>query len=352
MSGKAAPMRYRPIPGIALEVSDFCLGTMTWGEQNTEAEAHAQLDCAVAHGVNFIDTAEMYPVPPGPQTQGRTETYLGAWLAKTPRDRVVIASKVAGPGRRDWLRGGRTELTRANVTEAVNDSLKRLRTDYIDLYQIHWPGRNVPMFGRTMFEAAREKPYEPMLAQVETMAGLIRAGKIRAWGVSNETSWGVHEFVRLARLHGYPPPVTIQNSYSLITRTFDADLAEVCYREKVQLLAYNPLGGGMLTGKYRGGAKPAGARYALFPDFGPRFHKPMVPAGVDAYAALAARRGLTLVQLALGFVFSRWHLGAAIVGATSVAQLEENLAAARTTLDAETLAEIDAQHALNPNPAA
>ncbi len=342
----------RDLAGVPLAVTEFCLGTMTWGEQTPEQDAHAQLDCAVANGVNFIDTAEMYPVPPGPKTQGRTETILGNWLARQPRDRLVIATKVAGPGRRDWLRGGRTELTHVNITEAVNASLARLRTDYVDLYQIHWPGRNVPMFGATMFDPAKEKPAETMLSQVETMAALMRAGKIRAWGVSNETSWGVHEFARLAKLHGLPPPVTIQNNYGLLSRAFDGDLAEVCYREHVKLLAYSPLGGGALTGKYRGGAKPEGARYTLFPDFGPRFRKPMVPAGIDAYAALAARRGLTLPQLALGFVRSRWHLAAMIVGASNVRQLEENLAAARTVLDAETLAEIDALHTLNPNPAA
>ena len=345
-------MKQSTLPGTDIRVSSVCLGTMTWGEQNSAADAHAQLDRAVAAGINFIDTAEMYPIPPGPQTQGRTETMLGTWLAKTPRDRVVVASKVAGPGRRDWLRGGRTELTRANLFEAVDQSLRRLRTDYIDLYQIHWPGRNVPMFGATLFDPARERPVVPMFEQLETMADLIRLGKIRAWGVSNETSWGLHEFVRLARLHGYPPPATIQNNYSLIAREFDGGLAEVCYRENVRLLAFSPLGGGLLTGKYLDGARPAGARYTLFPEFGPRFHKPMVPAATAAYAALARRRGLAPVQLALGFVASRWHLAAVIVGATSVAQLTENIAAAATTLDAETLAEIDAIHLSNPNPAA
>lgn len=344
-------MRYAKLPGTSVSVSEICLGTMTWGEQNSEADAHSQLDAAFAHGVNFLDTAEIYPVPPGPKTQGRTETIVGNWLARQPRDRVVVATKVAGPGRRDWVRGGRTQLERANIKEAAELSLKRLRTDYIDLFQIHWPERNVPMFGATAFDPEKEKAATPILEQVEAMDELVREGKIRHYGLSNETAWGVMEFVRLARLNGYPQPVTIQNSYNLLSRAFDGDLAEVCFREHVRLLAYSPLVGGALTGKYAGGAKPERARYTLFPDFGPRFRKPMVAPAIDAYLGLAQRRGLTPVELALGFVRSRWHVAATIIGATTLAQLEENLAAATKTLDAETLAEIEALHLRFPNPA-
>ena len=335
-----------------LEVSRLGLGTMTWGEQTDVRDAHEQLDYALSQGVNFIDTAEMYPVPPCARTQGRTETILGDWLVNQARDQLVVASKVAGPGRREWLRGGRTELTRVNITEAVNDSLKRLRTDYIDLYQIHWPDRTVPMFGTTLFAPRDEPQAVPIIEQIEAMDALIRAGKIRYYGLSNETTWGVCEFVRLARLHGLPRPITIQNAYSLVSRRFDEDLAEACYRENLSLLAYSPLAGGALTGKYRNGARPADARYTLFPDFGTRFRKPMVAPAIEAYHDIAIGRGMSLTQLAIGFALSRWHTGAALIGASTIVQLRENLRCANAKpLDEATLAEIDAVHARYPSPA-
>ncbi|MCX7892821.1 MAG: aldo/keto reductase [Burkholderiales bacterium] len=340
------------LPNTELSVSRACLGTMTWGEQNTEREAHAQLDCAVAHGVNFIDTAEMYPVPPRAETQGRTERFLGTWLARQPRDRLVIASKVAGPGRRDWLRGGRTALVRANIREACEGSLERLRTDYLDLFQIHWPGRNVPMFGQTEFDPTKEGEAASIPEQVEAMAELIAAGKIRYWGLSNETSWGVMAFVRAADDLGLPRPVTIQNCYNLIARRFDGDLAEVCFRERVSLLAYSPLAGGHLSGKYVGGARPAGARFTLFPQFAPRYARPNVAEAVAAYAALARSRGLAPAALALAWQRTRWAVASTIVGATSVAQLEQNLGAFAIELDAATLAEVEAIHVRYPSPAA
>ena len=326
-------MRMRTLPGTGLEVSEVCLGTMTWGEQNTEAEAHAQLDCASAHGINFIDTAEMYPVPPNARTQGRTET-------------------IAGPGRRDWIRNGRTDLTRGIIAEAIDTSLQRLQTDYVDLYQIHWPQRNVPMFGAAEFDPTKEREGPGIAEQVEAMGALIKAGKIRHYGLSNETAWGVAEFHRAAKTLGVPGPVTLQNSYSLVSRSADGDLAEALFREGMSLLAYSPLAGGMLSGKYLGGALPPGTRFAMFDTLGQRFRKPIVVEAIDAWAALAARRGLTLVQLALGWVRSRWHLGASIIGATTMAQLEENIAGAQFELDADTLAEIAALHQRYPNPAA
>jgi aryl-alcohol dehydrogenase (NADP+) len=345
-------MKYRILPGTALRISEVCLGSMTWGEQNTEAEAHEQLDYAVARGINFIDTAEMYPVPPNATTQGRTETYVGSWLARQPREGLVIATKVAGPGRRDWIRNGRTDLTRDVIADAVDTSLARLQTDYIDLYQIHWPQRNVPMFGATHFDPAKETEGPAIREQVEGMAAMIAAGKIRHYGLSNETAWGVCEFRRVAHELGVPGPVTIQNSYSLVSRSVDNDLAEALFREQMSLLAYSPLAGGMLSGKYLGGAKPAGARFTLFDNFGLRFRKPIVAEAVEAYAALAARRGISLIQLALGYVRSRWYLGATIVGATTMAQLAEDIDGAQIDLDAETLTEIAAIQAYYPNPAA
>jgi aryl-alcohol dehydrogenase-like predicted oxidoreductase len=345
-------MKFKLLPGTDLNVSQVCLGTMTWGEQNSETEAHAQLAYAIDQGINFIDTAEMYPVPPNGKTQGRTETYLGSWLAKQRRDGLVIATKVAGPGRRDWIRGGRTDLTREVIAEACDTSLARLQTDYIDLYQIHWPQRNVPMFGAIEFDPSKEKAGPPIREQVEAMAALIKAGKIRHYGLSNETAWGVCEFQRNAKELGVPGPITIQNSYSLVSRNVDNDLAETLYRENMSLLAYSPLAAGILSGKYRNGAKPPNTRFTLFDSLGVRFRPPMVAEAVEAYAALAKQCGLTLVQLALGYVASRWFLGSSIIGATTLAQLEEDIAAAQLVLDADTLTEIRAIQARYPNPGA
>lgn len=344
-------MRYRKLPGTDLEVSEVCLGTMTWGQQNTQAQAHAQLDYAIAQGVNFIDTAEMYPIPPQASTQGSTEVYFGAWLAHQPRDRVIVASKVAGPGRRPWIRNGRTDLTRDVIAEAVDTSLARLKTDYIDLYQIHWPQRNVPNFGSVEFDPTKEREGPSIHEQVEGMAALVKAGKIRYYGVSNETPWGVCKFREAARELAAPPPVTVQNSYSLLSRSVDSGLAEVLFREGMSLLAYSPLAAGILAGKYRGGAQPADSRFVLFDDTGLRFRKPIVAEAVEAYAKLARERGLTLVQLALGYVRSRWYMGAALIGATSIEQLQEDIAAAQFELDADTLNAIAAIQQHYPNPA-
>lgn len=344
-------MRYNMLPRSGLRVSEVCLGTMTWGQQNSEAEAHAQLDCAFDHGVNFVDTAEMYPVPPMAATQGRTEAYLGTWIARQPRDRLVLATKVAGPGRRDWIRGGRTDLAKANILEACETSLARLRTDVIDLYQLHWPQRNVPAFGLVDFDPALERAGPGIDEQVDAMGTLVRAGKIRHWGLSNETAWGIAAFMRAARAQGVPAPVTVQNSLSLVSRSLERDVAEAMYREDLKLLAYSPLAGGYLTGKYLDGATPAGARYTAFDSFGILFRKPMVPEAVAAFAQLARDLGLPLASLALGYVRSRWYLGAMIVGATSVAQLRQNLACAQTTLSAEALAAIAKVHERYPNPA-
>lgn len=346
-------MQYRTLPGTQMKVSNVCLGTMTWGQQNTETEAHEQLDYAIAQGINFIDTAEMYPVPPNAQTQGRTEKHVGTWLVRQQRDRVYLATKVAGPGRRHWIRGGRTDLTRDVIAEAGDTSLARLQTDYIDLYQIHWPQRNVPNFGATEFDPSKEKAGGPAIEeQVEGMAAMIKAGKIRHYGLSNESTWGLCKFHEAARRLGVPGPVTLQNSYSLLSRNVDNDLAEALYRENMTLLAYSPLAAGILSGKYLGGVQPAGARFTLFDSLGIRFRKPMVNDAVEAYAALAKRRGMSLVRLALGYVASRWFLGSSIIGATSMAQLKEDIAAAQEPLDEQTLEEIRQIQHRYPNPAA
>ena len=345
-------MQYHTLPGTDLRVSKVCLGTMTWGEQNSEADAHAQLDWAIEHGITFVDTAEMYPVPPNALTQGRTERYIGSWIAKRGRGDLILASKVAGPGRREWIRGGRTDLSREAIFEAVDTTLERLRVDSIDLYQVHWPQRNVPLFGASEFDPAKERGGPPIREQVEAFAALVQAGKIRYYGLSNETSWGVCEFHRVARELGVPGPVTLQNVCSLVARTVEGDLAEVLFRERMSVLAYSPLAGGMATGKYRNNARPAGARFTLFPEFGGRYRRPLVYEAIDAYAELAARRGLSLVQLALGYVRSRWHIGAIIVGATSIEQLAEDVDAALVDLDRTTLADIARIQERYPNPAA
>jgi aryl-alcohol dehydrogenase-like predicted oxidoreductase len=344
-------MQYRTLPGTTLNVSAVCLGSMTWGEQNSEAEAHAQLDYALTQGVNFVDTAEMYPVPPNAAKLGRTESLIGTWLRRQRRDSLVIATKIAGPGRREWIRGGRTDVTPETIAEAVDTSLARLQTDYIDLYQIHWPQRNVPLFGAMEFDPAKETSGPSIAEQVQGMAAMIKAGKIRHYGLSNETAWGVSAFCHAARVLNVPGPVTIQNSYSLVSRSVDNDLAEVLFREAMSLLAYSPLAAGLLSGKYLGGARPPHSRFALFDGLGQRFRKPMVVEAIEGYAQLAKRRGLSLVQLALGYVKSRWFVGAAIIGATTMAQLEEDIAAAQFDLDAETLAEVVALQARYPNPA-
>jgi len=344
-------MRYDTLPGTSLAVSEVCLGTMTFGEQNSEAEAHAQLDWALAHGINFIDTAEMYPVPPNARTQGRTERFVGAWLERQDRGKLVIATKVAGPGRRDWIRSGRTDLTRDVIAEACATSLERLRTDYIDIYQIHWPQRNCATFGAYEFDPRKERAGPSIREQVEGMADLLAAGKIRHYGLSNETSWGVCEFHRVARELGVPGPITLQNAYNLVSRHVDGDLAEALFRTDMRLLAHSPLGMGILTGKYAGGAKPAGARFTLWDDFGVRFRKPIVADAIAEYAAIAKRHGLSLVELALGYVRSRWFVGSIIVGATTMAQLAEDVAGAQVTLPPDALTDIAAVHARYPNPA-
>ena len=343
-------MKRKTLPGTSLEVTEACLGTMTWGEQNSEAEAHAQLDRAIERGVNFIDTAEMYPVPPNATTQGRTERFVGSWIAKRGREGLVIATKIAGPGRREWIRDGRTDITRATIAEAVGTSLERLRLDVIDLYQIHWPQRNVPQFGATEFDPTKERAGPTIEEQVRGMADMIEAGKIRHWGLSNETAWGVCAFRRAAQELGVPGPVTVQNSCNLVSRAVEGDLAEAIFRERMSVLPYSPLAGGILTGKYRGNAKPPGARYTRFETVGVRYRKPLVFEASEAYFEVARAHGLTPVQLALGWARSRWYVGATIVGATSLAQLDENLDAFDVDLDEATLADIAAVQLRYPNP--
>jgi aryl-alcohol dehydrogenase-like predicted oxidoreductase len=344
-------METRQLGNSALAVTPVCLGTMTFGEQTPEAEAHSQLDLAFERGINFIDTAEMYPVPANARTSGATETIVGNWLARRPRERIVLATKVAGPGRgMPWIRGGPAALDRDNIRAAVEGSLRRLRTDYIDLYQLHWPARNQPMFGQWQYDPANERESTPIRAQLEALAELVAAGKVRAVGLSNEHPWGVMQFVRASEEFGLPRVASIQNAYSLLNRRFECGLAEVCHRENVGLLAYSTLGFGHLTGKYLADAQADG-RITRFPSFGQRYAKPGVAAAVAGYCALARAHGLTPTQLALAFVRSRWFVASAIVGASTLAQLEENLAACETKLSDEVRAELDARYLVYGSPA-
>lgn len=345
-------MRRVQLGSSALTVSEICLGTMTFGEQNSEEQAHAQIEWALDHGIDFIDTAEMYPIPPREATQGRTETLIGRWLARHRgrRDKFVLASKIAGPGRRDWIRSGDTQVSAKTIPWAIDDSLKRLQTDYIDLFQIHWPDRYVPQFGSWAYDVKQERAAVPMLEQLQAMAHAIAAGKIRAWGLSNETCFGVCEFVRLAREHGLPPPASTQNCYNLVSRTFDGDLAEASYQLKVPLLAYSPLAMGMLAGNYRNGAKPVAARLTLFDGFGERYRRPRAVAAADEYCKLADRHGLSPVAVALAFVRERFFTASTIIGATSIAQLDELATCFSLSLSPELKADIEAVHKVYPNP--
>lgn len=343
-------MEYRKLGGDGPTVSAVCLGTMTFGQQNTEAEGHAQLDLAFERGINFIDTAEMYAVPSRAETCGASEAIVGSWLARRPREQVVLATKVAGPARSlPWIRKGPRALDRENIRAAVEGSLRRLRTDYIDLYQLHWPERNQPMFGQWQYDPAKERDCTPIRAQLEALAELVREGKIRQVGLSNEHAWGVMEFLRLSREFDLPRVVSVQNMYHLLGRTYEYGLAEIGHRERVGLLAYSPLAFGHLTGKYL--ADPAApGRLTLFENFGQRYTGPNVGPAVDAYVALARDHGLTPTQLALAFVYLRGFVASTIIGATTMNQLRENLDAWDVRLEPSLVEAIDGVHRRYTNP--
>ncbi|RZS57919.1 aldo/keto reductase [Sphaerotilus mobilis] len=332
-----------------LQVTPICLGTMTFGEQVGEDLAHRILDHAVERGINFIDTAEMYAVPPRRETYGATEAIIGNWLAARPglREKLVIATKVAGPSRgMDWIRNGSADLSADDIVRACEASLRRLHTDVIDLYQIHWPVRHVPMFGALYFDPARDKASSSVEVQLEALQRLVQAGKVRAIGLSNETPWGVSEFVKVAERAGLPRVATVQNPYCLINRVVDNGLDEVLWRDQVSLLAYSPLGFGLLTGKYDALGlydpdKPG--RLALFDSMKKqRWGRAESLDASRRYNALARAHGLTPTQLALAFCYRRWSVASTIIGVTSVAQLDEDLDAWSVQLDEAVLAEIDA----------
>ena len=336
-------MEIRQLGESDLHVSALSLGAMTFGEQNSEAEAHAQLDYAVSRGVNFIDAAEMYPVPPRAETQGLTETYIGSWLKHQRRDKLIVATKIAGPSRGfSWIRNT-PRINREHLNAAINGSLKRLQTDYVDLYQLHWPDRYVPMFGATGYDVTQEHDTVPIAEQLQILADLVKAGKIRHIGLSNETPWGVSEFARCAEQLGLPKTATVQNAYHLMNRSFETGLAETCHHLHVGLLAYSPLGFGWLTGKYTADPNARG-RITLFPGFGQRYAKPNVSVASKEYVRIAQQAGLSPATMALAFARTRWFTGSVLLGAT-------NLDSAEVMLSAEVLEKIEAVHKVYPNPA-
>ena len=347
-------MKYRRLGRTDLQVSAICLGTMTWGRQNTEAEGHAQLDYAVAHGVNFIDTAEMYPVPPEAETYGATERIIDTWLHhRGRRDDVILATKAAGPSRRlvqsRHIRGGNPHHDRANLIQAVDDSLKRLQTDYIDLYQLHWPDRSTNHFGQLGYTHVEDSDAVPIEETLRALEELLQSGKIRHIGVSNETPWGLTQFLFQAERYGLPRVVSIQNPYNLLNRSFEIGLAEISHREQVGLLAYSPLAFGVLSGKYLGGARPAGARLTLFERFA-RYNSLPAQEATSAYIALAREHGFDPAQLALAYVNSRGFVASNIIGATNLVQLEANIASIDLELPETVLAGIEQIHTRIPNP--
>jgi aryl-alcohol dehydrogenase-like predicted oxidoreductase len=344
------PMKKVCLGHSDLHVTPICLGTMTFGEQVNEADAHAIMDRAVERGIDFLDTAEMYAVPTRAETFGATEAIIGRWLKARPglRDKLVIASKVAGPSRgMAWVREGQG-MTADDIRRSCDNSLERLQTDVIDLYQIHWPERHVPAFGSIYYDPSKERSTTPIHEQLEALSALVKAGKLRHIGLSNETPYGVHEFVRLAEQHGLARVVSIQNPYCLVNRVYDNGLDETCHRLGVSLLAYSPLGFGLLTGKYdasgtEGPDAPKGARIARYESVRKqRWGRPESLAAARRYNALAREHGLTPTQLALTFCYTNWRVASTIIGVTSVSQLDECLDAWGTTLSPELLAGVDA----------
>ncbi len=345
-------MKYTTLPNTDVKVSKICLGTMTWGNQNTEADGHEQMDYALSKGVNFFDTAELYAVPATPETYGATETIIGSWFKKTGnRDKIVLASKIAGPGPyTEHIR--KDGFSKRALKEAIEGSLKRLQTDYIDLYQLHWPERGVNCFGvRDYPYKTSSKDVEDHLEILETLDGFIKEGKIKHIGLSNETPWGTMKYLQTSEQHNLPRMVTIQNSYSLIHRGYEVGMSEVSLREDVGLLVYSPLAQGVLSGKYLNGQLPEGARGTLFPRFIARYQTEGSTQAVKHYLAIAEKHGLTLSQMALAYINQLPFVTSNIIGATRMPQLKENIDSINIELSEDILNEIEAVHTLIPNPA-
>ncbi|EKO3532272.1 NADP(H)-dependent aldo-keto reductase [Vibrio fluvialis] len=342
-------MQYTKLPHSSLEISKLCLGTMTFGEQNTQAEAFSQLDYALERGINFIDTAEMYPVPPKAETQGKTEEFIGNWLEKSgKREKVVLATKVAGPRNVPYIRENMA-LDHRHIHQAIDDSLSRLKTDYIDLYQLHWPQRQTNTFGQLNYPYPDQQEEVTLIETLEALSDLVRMGKVRYIGVSNETPWGLMTYLRLAEKHDLPRMVSIQNPYNLLNRSFEVGLSEISHYEGVKLLAYSPMAFGVLSGKYLNGARPTGARCSLFERF-QRYFTPQGLKATEAYVNLAREFGLDPAQMALSFVNQRPFVASNIIGATNLQQLKSNIDSLELELSEELLLKIQEIGTLYSNP--
>ena len=344
-------MLYRPLGKTTLSVSALCLGTMTWGKQNSAKDAFAQIDVAQAAGINFIDTAEMYPVPPESTTYGETERILGQYFnARKNREQWILASKVAAPGNGlTHMRNGDMALTRKNIHRAIDDSLQRLQTDYLDLYQLHWPDRPTNFFGKLGYEH-QDTAFTEIAETLEALNTLVQSGKVRYIGLSNETPWGLNQFLSLAKEHDWPRVVSIQNPYNLLNRSFEVGLAEIAIREQCGLLAYSPLAFGRLTGKYNQSSLPENARLNLFSRF-QRYNNPQALSACEKYLAVAKQFDLNPAQMALAFVTSRPFVTSNIIGATNLQQLAENIDSLNLSLSAEVLEALESVHQQQPNPA-
>ncbi len=344
-------MQYQTLPQIDEKVSKICLGTMTWGQQNTEAQAHEQMDVALSEGVNFWDTAEMYPSPPDKDKQGDTERFMGSWFAKTKqRDKVLLASKISPMS---FLRDGETRLNAEHISSAIDGNLERLQTDYIDIYQLHWPERQSNFFGQRGYSedmaAQSLDDLTPFLETIQALNDEIKKGRIRAYGLSNDTAWGLMHYLWEADKNGLIAPITVQNPYSLLNRLYEVGMAEISHRENVGLLAYSPLGFGVLSGKYLDGKRPAGARLTEYDRF-ERYTNEQAKLATVQYAKIASDAGLDMAQMALAFVNSRSFVTSNIIGATSTQQLKSNIDSVNITLSSDVLEAIEAVHGRQPNP--
>ena len=345
-------MKFRKLGKTNLDVSLICLGTMTWGEQNTQEEAFEQMDYSVANGVNFFDTAELYAIPPKKETYGKTEEIIGNWFEKRKnRKDIILASKISGPGL-EWIRGGGNQYSEKNIKEAVENSLRRLKTDYIDLYQLHWPERETNYFGRVGYiHKTDEKKWNSFQEILKTLQKFIEMGKIRYIGLSNETPYGLSQFLKISEKLNLPRTASVQNPYSLLNRTYEVGLAEISVREKSGLLAYSPLAAGYLSGKYRNNKMPKNSRMHLFGEMWKRYTNPNSFKAIDDYYEIAKKNNLSLAEMSLAFVSSRPFVTSTIIGATTMDQLKENVDSINVSLDKETIDKINLIHKNNPNPA-
>ena len=345
-------MKFKKLGNIDLNVSLICLGTMTWGEQNNQEEAFEQMDYALDQGVNFFDTAEMYAIPPSEKNFGTTEKIIGNWFIKrNNREKVILATKISGPGL-SWIRGGGLQYTKENITTALEGSLKRLQTDYIDLYQLHWPERNTNYFGNLDYKHEKEeKEWNSIESVLKVLKQFVDQGKIRYVGLSNESAWGLSKFLEIAKSYNLPKMMSVQNPYNLLNRTYEVGLAEISVREQSGLLAYSPLASGVLSGKYRNNQKPKGSRLQLFGDYFPRYVGKLSNLAVEEYFKVAKKHKISLAQLSLAFVNKQPFLTSNIIGATTMKQLKEDIESTNIELSSEIIDEINLVHKNNPNPA-